>query len=207
MTAEVMAVVDFETTGLSPNVGSRAIEIAVVLVSAGRIVDSYASLMNPGISVPAEITAYTGITTKMVKSAPAAQTVIREATKFIGKAGLVAHNASFDSRFLEAEHRRLGISQPLSFICTMLLSRRIFCDAPNYKLGTLVKHLCLPCDGNLHRALADAMVTAELLVRLQSEISARCGITPPHRALAKIQRTPRKSIDKAIQLLGQAQQE
>lgn len=56
MNSEIMAVVDFETTGLSPAYGARAIEIAVVLISDGRVVDTYASLMNPNVSVPYEIT-------------------------------------------------------------------------------------------------------------------------------------------------------
>ncbi|MEI7606840.1 MAG: 3'-5' exonuclease [Rhodospirillaceae bacterium] len=198
MKADVMAVVDFETTGLSPGFGARAIEIAAVLVSGGRVVDNFVSLMNPGVSVPYEITQLTGITTKMVKAAPPIRGVMQEVKKFIGDADLVAHNATFDRKFLEAEHRRIGVSRPLNFVCTMLLSRRIFDGLPNYKLGTLVSHLRLPTDGNLHRALADAMVTAELLFRIQAEISKQYGLTLPHRALARVQKTPRKNLEKVL---------
>ena len=204
MKSDVMAVVDFETTGLSPGEGARAIEIAAVLVSGGRVVDSYASLMNPGVSVPFEITQLTGITTTMVRSAPPAATVMRDVTRFVGDADLVAHNASFDRRFLEAEHRRIGVSRRLDFICTMLLSRRIFDGAPNHKLGTLVGHLGLPADGALHRALADATVTAELLFRIQAEISARYGLSLPHKALARVQRAPRKNLEKVMAALERA---
>ncbi len=204
MKSDVMAVVDFETTGLSPGEGARAIEIAAVLVSGDRVVDSYSSLMNPGVSVPPEITQLTGITTKMVRSAPPAAAVMKDVTRFVGDAALVAHNASFDRRFLEAEHRRIGVSRRLDFVCTMLLSRRIFDGAPNHKLGTLVRHLGLPADGALHRALSDATVTAELLFRIQAEISARYGLSLPHKALARVQRAPRKNLEKVMAALEKA---
>ena len=198
MKTSVMAVIDFETTGLSPREGARAIEVAAVLVSGGKIIDSFASLMNPGVSVPFEITQLTGITTKMVKAAPLAHSVVADVTRFIDDADLVAHNASFDRRFLETEHQRVGIARPLNFVCTMLLSRRIFPGALNHQLGTLIRHLKLPVEGSLHRALADAQVTAELMIRLQSEISTRYGASLQHKALAKLQKTPLKNIEKAI---------
>ncbi|CAK0776186.1 hypothetical protein WCLP8_5360004 [uncultured Gammaproteobacteria bacterium] len=74
----------------------------------------------------------------------------------------------------------------------MLLSRRIFSDAHNHKLGTLVKHLNLTNSGNLHRALADAQVTAELLFRIQSEILIRYGVCLSHRDLSIIQKNTHK---------------
>ena len=181
--------------------------------SAGGLVDpstvkpAYASLMNPGVSVPFEITQLTGITTKMVRSAPPAATVMRDVTRFVGDTDLIAHNASFDRRFLEAEHRRIGVSRRLDFVCTMLLSRRIFDGAPNHKLGTLVGHLGLPADGALHRALADATVTAELLFRIQADISARYGLSLSHKALARVQRAPRKNLEKVMAALEKAGQQ
>lgn len=69
---ETVAVIDFETTGLSPGLGARATEVAAVLVRGGRIVDRYESLMNAGVHVPGFITALTGITTAMVRAAPPA---------------------------------------------------------------------------------------------------------------------------------------
>ncbi len=201
MKTNVMAVIDFETTGLSPTVGARAIEIAAVLVSDGRVIDRFASLMNPGVTVPYEITELTGITTKMVRSAPPAPQVMRDVTAFIGDARLVAHNAAFDRKFLEAEHRRIGVSRPLDFVCTMLLSRRLFHDLPNHKLGSLARHLNLPVDGTLHRALADAMVTAELMMRIQAEIVRRYGLTLEHRALARVQKAPHKDLEKVMKAL------
>ncbi len=197
-----MAVVDFETTGLSPSYGARSIEIAVVLISDGRVVDTYASLMNPGISVPYEITQLTGITTPMVRSAPPTRSVMQDAVKFIGTANLVAHNDSFDKKFLDGECAQIGFRKPFDFLCTMLLSRRLFHDAPNHKLGTLIRHLGLPNDSRLHRALADAQVTAELMLRIQSEIAGRHGFQISYQGLRRLQKTPMKKLDAVIEKLA-----
>jgi DNA polymerase-3 subunit epsilon len=197
-----IAVIDFETTGLSPQQGARAIEIAAVLVSEGRVVDRFSSLMNPGVRVPSFITQLTGITDDMVSSAPQAASVMRDVRNFIGDADLVAHNASFDSGFMRSELALAGVAMPLNFACTMLLARRIFPEAPNHKLGTLVQHLKLPNNGNFHRALADAEVTAELLFRIQSEISARYMLADvSHHCMARIQTTAYKDLKRTLQSL------
>ncbi|MEI7610090.1 MAG: hypothetical protein WCJ64_22125, partial [Rhodospirillaceae bacterium] len=73
-------------------------------------------------------------------------------------------------------------------------------------LGTLVRHLGLPADGALHRALADATVTAELLFRIQAEITARFGLSLPHKALVRVQKAPRKNLEKVMAALEKAGQ-
>src|SRR5437016_8916597 len=100
---ETVAVIDFETTGLSPDLGDRATEIAVILVRDGKIIDRYQSLMNARAWISPFIESYTGITNAMVRSAPSASTVMREVAEFVGGHPLVAHNASFDRRFWDAE--------------------------------------------------------------------------------------------------------
>ena len=84
---EVVAVIDFETTGLSPAQGDRATEIAVVLLENGRVVDRYQSLMNAGVRIPAFIEALTGISNAMIRQAPLAANVMREVADFV-----VAHD-------------------------------------------------------------------------------------------------------------------
>ncbi len=96
---DTIAVIDFETTGLSPKCGDRATEIAVVLVREGQIVDRYQSLMNAGLRIPPFITQLTGISTAMVRQAPPAQQVMAEVADFVGEIPLVAHNAAFDAKF------------------------------------------------------------------------------------------------------------
>src|SRR3954470_13426774 len=93
------AVIDFETTGLSPTMGDRATEVAIVLMEGDQVVDRFQSLMNAGVRIPPFIEAYTGITTAMISSAPRAETVMADAARFVGAAPMVAHNASFDRRF------------------------------------------------------------------------------------------------------------
>lgn len=101
--ANTLVVLDFETTGLSPNIGDRAIEIGAVLLEDGRITDRFQQLMNPGFRISSFIENYTGITNTMVKGADSCSSVMKEFTGFIGGHNLVAHNASFDKKFLDAE--------------------------------------------------------------------------------------------------------
>lgn len=166
------AVIDFETNGLMPGQGGRALEVAAVLVQDDRIVDTWQSLMNPGVYVPSFITALTGITPAMVRDAPPPEQVMAGIADFVGDATLVAHNASFDRKFWQHELERIGRDAPQDFLCTVLLSRRLYQWAPNHKLGTLVALHGLPDDDRHHRALADASMTAHLFLRMQQDLAA-----------------------------------
>lgn len=131
-----VVVIDFETTGLSPDMGDRATEIAAVLIRDGRIVDQYQSLMNAGKRIPAFIEHFTGISNAMVRDAPPASQVMAEVADFVGDYPLVAHNASFDRKFWDAELSRIGRRTPQAFACSMrspvapCLKRPITSSAP-----------------------------------------------------------------------------
>lgn len=128
----------------------------------------------------------------MIRIAPPVDRVMREAAEFIGDDPLVAHNASFDRRFLDAEWQRIAHTRRQEFACTLLLSRRICPEAPNHQLGTLVRHLDLPVSGRAHRALADAEMTAQLLLALLGSIQDRFGMTSvSHALLRAIQAAPK----------------
>ncbi len=172
---ETIVVLDFETSGISPDCGDRAIEIGAVVLQQGKIVDRFQSLMNPGIRVNSFIESFTGITNQMVQSAPAASEVMQEFAKFIGNKPLVAHNASFDSRFLDAEFSRICKHRTQNFGCSMLTARRVYPDAPNHKLETLVRFKNLQTDGTFHRALADAEMTAYLWLKMSDDLQTRFG--------------------------------
>jgi DNA polymerase-3 subunit epsilon len=101
-------VIDFETTGLSPGYGDRTIEVGAVLIADNQIIDRFQSLMNPEMRVSSFIEDYTGITNKMLTAAPTIKEVMGRLTAFIKQHYLVAHNASFDSRFLDAELSRVN---------------------------------------------------------------------------------------------------
>ena len=192
---ERVAVIDFETTGISPDHGDRATEVAVVLVEDGRIVDRYQSLMNAGVRIPAFITQLTGISNAMVAAAPAAERVMREASRFVGSAPLVAHNASFDRKFWQAELARVELPAPQPFACTMLLARRLYPQAPNHKLGTLVDYHGLPRTGAAHRALADAEMAAELLLRIRRDLRDRHRLAAvDHGLLVALQQCQRQGV-------------
>jgi len=197
--ANSLVVLDFETTGLSPNMGDRAIEIAGVRLENGQVVDSFQSLMNPGRRVSRFIEDYTGITNKMLADAPACEAVMGDFARFIGDANLVAHNASFDKRFLDEELARIDRNYTGEFVCSMLVARRIYQDAPNHQLGTLIKHANIPADGVFHRALYDSQMTAKLWQAMLENIESRYALENiPFALLKKIARTPKKALDKML---------
>jgi DNA polymerase-3 subunit epsilon len=107
---ETFIVLDFETTGMSPQDGSRATEVGAVLVKNGQITDRFQSLMNAGVRIPTFIQDLTGITNSMVAKSPPSSDVMRRFASFIGSTPLVAHNSSFDKNFLDSELARVGIT-------------------------------------------------------------------------------------------------
>lgn len=183
------AVIDFETSGMSPLMGDRALEIAAVMVENGEVRESWHSLMNPGIAVPPFISQLTGITTAMVRSAPSPREVMAQVHAFVGDATLVAHNASFDKKFWEHELARARIYQQPDFLCTLLIARRLYPWAQNHKLGTLAALHNIRVDGRHHRALADASMTAQLFIQMKKDLAALHENKKPDAAfMAKYQK-------------------
>ena len=188
-------IIDFETTGLSPNMGDRTIEVGAVLVSDNEILDRFQSLMNPGMKINAFIEEYTGITNRMLSKAPPVKEVMMNLAKFIHRHHLVAHNASFDARFLDAEFSRISHERRNEFACSMLSARRIYQDAPNHKLETLLRFKKLKTDGTYHRALADAEMTAHLWLRMISDIKSEYGLKQvSFQLMQHLGRIPKKKV-------------
>ena len=193
--ADTVVILDFETTGLSPDGGDRAIEIGAVKLENGRVTGRFQELMNPGRRVSGFIESYTGISNAMLADAADNAQVMARFADFIGDFNLVAHNASFDKRFLDAELARIGRRYPGRFVCSMLLARRLFQAAPDYKLGTLVRYANIPVDGVFHRALYDSEMTAKLWLALLAELSSRCTLDAiGFELLHKISKMPKKSV-------------
>lgn len=196
---EVVAVIDFETTGLSPAQGDRATEIAVVLLEDGKVVDRYQSLMNAGVRIPSFIEGLTGISNAMIREAPPVGVVMREVSDFVGDYPLVAHNASFDSKFWDAELERIKIKRRQEFACSLLLARRLMPQAPSHKLGALIEYANLPVAGRAHRALADAEMAASLLAHLTGALRSKHGISRvTHELLRKIQSVPKAKVEQVL---------
>jgi DNA polymerase-3 subunit epsilon len=193
--ADTLVVLDFETTGLSPAQGDRVIEVGAVVLEHGQIKARFQSLMNPGFPVDRFIESYTGITNEMLQLAPPCAEVIDEFGEFLGDHNLVAHNASFDRRFLDSEFARVNRNYQGDFACSMLVARRVLKDAPDHKLATLVVHEDIPNDGTFHRALADSEMTASLWVKMLERIMERYAVSAPSFILMqKIARMPKASV-------------
>lgn len=189
--ARNVVVIDFETTGLSPAEGHRVIEVGAVLIKNGSIVDRFQQLMNPGVRVSAFIESYTGITNQMLKKAPSCGTVMQQLAEFLGTHNLVAHNAAFDQRFLEAEMRAIRQHVRGQFACSMLVSRRLYPTAPNHKLESLINFKKIANDGVFHRALADAELTAQLWLRMIEDMQDRYpGLSPSFDLMQRLSRQP-----------------
>ncbi len=202
---ETVAVIDFETTGISPGQGARATEIAAVLVQGGQIVGRFQSLMNSGAWVPPFIEQLTGISNTMLQTAPPADAVMREVLQFTRGCPLVAHNAAFDRGFWQAEAARAACEPDPAhdFACTLLLARRLYPQAPNHRLGTLAALHRLPDQGRAHRALADALTTAQLLLQMQHDVQDRfaaelAGAPVDHALLGRLQRMPRGQLARGM---------
>jgi DNA polymerase-3 subunit epsilon len=194
-----IAVIDFETTGLAPG-ACRATEIAVVMLERGRIVERYQSLMNAGVPIPGFITSLTGISTAMVRNAPAAAQVMNEVAEFVGETPLVAHNAAFDQKFWDYEMSLVRRSRAQRFACSLLLARRLLPAAPDHKLGTLTRWANLPHTGQAHRAMADAEMAANLLQHMTVELRHTHGLNNVgHDLLCTLQKIPKAKIADALQ--------
>lgn len=169
------AVIDTETTGLSPRYRHRVIELAVVLTDAqGSVEDRWSTLLNPERDLgPQHIH---GIRAAQVLNAPQFGEIAHHLTTMLRGKVLVAHNLPFDLMFLEAEFERLGAPFPITRdvgLCTMTLATRFLPGA-----GRSLRECCsaarVPLEG-WHSAIADATATAGLLAHYVSN----AGSPPP----------------------------
>ncbi|HSS82062.1 MAG TPA: exonuclease domain-containing protein [Gaiellaceae bacterium] len=169
-------VFDLETTGLSP-ARDRICELGAVRVHGLELVDSFQSLVNPGITLPEPVARLTGLRREELACAPSAGSVVRRFLRFAGDALLVAHNAQFDQRFLEQHLLALygrRLSEPP--LCTAALARRLL-EGRRRRVGlaSLAHFFGVPT-APCHRALPDAEATAQVLVHLiglSQELGAR----------------------------------
>jgi DNA polymerase-3 subunit epsilon len=159
------AVVDLETTGCRAG-RDRIIEVGAARVAGARILERYRQFVHPGRPIPPFVSRLTGIDDTMVTGAPPFRAVAEAVRGFLDGCVVVAHNAAFDGRFLEAELAAAtgrGLERPL--LCTVKVGRRLLADIlPRFDLDTLAAYYGFPFDGR-HRALGDAEVTALVLVR------------------------------------------
>ena len=193
------AFVDLETTGVSPS-DDRITEIGIVLVDGDTVVDEWSSLVDPGVPIPPDIQALTGITNAMVRGAPRFIEQLPQIAARLAGRTFVAHNARFDYGFLKAEFRRAGERFGADVLCTVRLSRRLFPQYTSHRLDALIDRHRLPA-AERHRALGDARLIRAFLSTLwreedrdELEASIRALLkqpaTPPHLDAARLDAVP-----------------
>lgn len=160
---------DVETTGLRP-LHQRIIEVAAIRFRAGLEVERFATLINPETRIPEFIAKLTRITDQMVAESPPFREVAEQLDEFIGSTLIVGHNVGFDISFVDAEFKRLG--RPAlgnSQLDTLALAVRFIPNIRRPNLERVATSLnLLPQGGRLHRAEADAGITANVALRLAS---------------------------------------
>jgi DNA polymerase III subunit epsilon len=167
------AVVDVETTGTSVNFGHRITEIAAVIVRNGAVAERFESLVNPERPIPRYITQLTNISWDMVKDAPRFADVCDALVDFLSGHVFVAHNAAFDWRFVTSEVRR-ATGQELEGrrLCTVKLARKLLPQLRRRSLDYVTAHYGVDIVAR-HRAMGDALATAQVLVRLLDDARDR----------------------------------
>lgn len=165
LTEAPFVVVDLETTGQSPEEAGIT-EVGAVRMQGEREIDRFETLVRPGKSIPPYVATLTGISDAMVADAPPIEEILPRFMRFASGAVIVAHNAAFDVALLDRAARRI-LGRPLGMpsLCTFKLARRLLPHVPKASLDGLASHFSLAKSAR-HRALADAELTAAVLVRL-----------------------------------------
>ena len=165
-------VFDIETTGLKAE-HADIIEIGAVRLRNGEITDTFQSFIDDGVVIPREITKLTGITQDMLSGAPGTREVLEHFRAFADGSTLVAHNASFDTGFITHHGDRFGITFPMPYADTLMLSRYLLRDVlENHKLDTISAYFGIDM-GSHHRADDDARTCAQILMRFIGMLKER----------------------------------
>ncbi|BCA85426.1 DNA polymerase III subunit epsilon [Enterococcus saigonensis] len=160
------AVVDIETTGTDPKV-DRIIQIGCVLIRNGRLINRFATDINPGRKIPKQIQNLTHISNSRVQKAPYFEDVAFIVADLLADTVFVAHNIFFDYQFLNAELKRCGVS-PLKIpgIDTVELAQIFLPEESSFRLSDLAESFGLQHD-HPHQADSDAEVTGALLLFIE----------------------------------------
>ncbi|MEG0366981.1 MAG: exonuclease domain-containing protein [Coprobacillus sp.] len=157
-------VLDLETTGLSPQ-DDMIIEVGILKIRNGEIVDKYVQLINPQREISYFITKLTGITNQMVMYMPPIYAIKYEVLDFIGNDIIIGHNTAFDLSFIA---HKFDIDIENEYMDTVQFSRKIYPKMKHHRLTDMVEFLHL--SNNEHRAIADCIATHELYEHLKNEI-------------------------------------
>lgn len=159
MLPDKLAFVDIETTGMR-SAYDRIIEIGILRVEDGELVQTFKSLINPQTYIPREITSLTGITGSDLEHAPTFRAIKNEIIEILADCTFVAHNVRFDYGFLKHELMRENITYQAKHFCTVRLSRILYPNWPRHNLDALMQQCNIQCESR-HRAFDDAKVLYE----------------------------------------------
>jgi len=168
-------VLDFETTGLN-TAKDRIIEIGAVKLAHGQVVDSYGTLVNPGMILPSKIVEITHITDQMLRDAPPITEALPKLLEFMDGCPIAAHNAKFDCAVLQSELSRQGLTYDAPQLDTLTLSRKMYPELKSHKLGSVCKRLGVSLK-DAHRAVNDAAATAQCLARMIDDAKKKGAVT------------------------------
>jgi len=187
-------VVDLETTGGSPWTGDRIMEVAAIVVRDGVETERLEMLVNPERPIPSIVSSLTHITWSMVRDQPTFREICGDLLRVLSGHIFVAHNATFDWRFLQSEvERATGRRLHGRRLCTVRLARRLLPHLRSRKLDSVAYHYGVTITGR-HRAGGDATATAAILHRLLQDARTRdCRSWADLQRLIRAPRPPRRS--------------
>lgn len=197
------AIIDIETTGGKFN-EEGITEVAIYKFDGQNIVDQFISLVNPERPIQPFVVNLTGITDKMVQTAPKFHEVAKRIVEITQDCVFIAHNTTFDYRIIRTEFSRLGYDYFRETLCTVELSKELIPEMPSYSLGKLCKSLGIPMSSR-HRASGDAMATVKLfkllldkdidkkITKSSIKILADKEVVLPSKILDHIEKTPKET--------------
>lgn len=178
--ARPLAIVDLETTGADPT-RDRITEVAIVRIESGRCVDSWSSLVDPEMPIPARIQAFTHISNAMVAGAPNFRALADEVAERLAGAIFVAHNARFDFNFLRAAFAERGVRFDPPVLCTVKFSRALAPHLPRHGLDAIIARQGYEVEDR-HRALTDAELVWRFLQDAVAEHASERIVAAMERA-------------------------